>query len=451
MCLASCKNIEALAPVSSEIPYPALNNTYSNITIPIEMDLTSSFMQAEKLIPTVYKGKNEVCEGVSSTYSIARKPIRFDGNGKGLDYTVDGELKLNLSYCPKCQSITGKEPLCLVPRIYADCGVSEPKRRFTLKYATSLKVGPDYSLNTKTVLKHFDLIDPCKITLFNYDATPKIESEIKKQLQVLEPEIDKQLKTIDIKSMARDTWNSLLDPIEVPGYGFLYLRPTGIGMSEIDFSGQKANFNFTLKLAPSFVTEKLSMPKTPLPELSKVNNASALDLAMDVNFSFDSLTQLIRAEFVGKSFDVKRKKVKVEDLYISGSKDNQLVLKTQISGSKKGTIYLLASPVLNDSLHQIDFNNVSFDVHTKNMLLKAAKWIFKTKITEMIEDQASFDYLPLVSDVKKEINTSLNQEVLKDVHLKGNVSEIYLKELFVTPSHLVLRTQLIGQMKLILK
>jgi hypothetical protein len=66
--------------------------------------------------------------------------------------------------------------------------------------------------------------------------------------------------------MARDTWNSLLDPIEVPGYGFLYLRPTGIGMSEIDFSGQKANFNFTLKLAPSFVTEKLSMPKTPLPE-----------------------------------------------------------------------------------------------------------------------------------------------------------------------------------------
>jgi hypothetical protein len=182
-----------------------------------------------------------------------------------------------------------------------------------------------------------------------------------------------------------------------------------------------------------------------------VNNASALDLAMDVNFSFDSLTQLIRAEFVGKSFDVKRKKIKVEDLYISGSKDNQLVLKTQISGSKKGTIYLLASPVLNDSLHQIDFNNVSFDVHTKNMLLKAAKWIFKTKITEMIEDQASFDYLPLVSDVKKEINTSLNQEVLKDVHLKGNVSEIYLKELFVTPSHLVLRTQLIGQMKLILK
>lgn len=447
----SCKNIDAAAPTITEIPYPKLNNTYSNITIPIEMDLSSYFKQAEKLIPTQYSGKDEVCEGVSSVYSFARKPIRFSGNGKGIDYTVDGDLKLNISYCPKCQGLFGKEASCLVPRINADCGVSEPRRRFTLRYATSLKVDSDYSLVTKTDLKRFELLDPCKITVFNYNATPKIEAEIKKQLEGLEPEIDKQLKSIDIKSLARETWNSLHDPIEVPGYGYLYLRPSGIGMSEMNFFNQKANFNFTLTLAPSFVTEKISLPRTPLPQLTKVQNTSELNLAMDVNLSFDSLTQLIRAEFVGKSFDVKRKKVKIEDLSIAGSKDSQLVLKTSISGSKKGTVYLLASPFLNDSLHLIEMQNVTFDVETKNVLIKVAKWLFKSKITEMIEQNATFDYFPLVSDVQQEINSSLNQEVMKDIYLKGNVSNIYLNDLFVTPSHLVLRTQLIGQMKLILK
>lgn len=136
---------------------------------------------------------------------------------------------------------------------------------------------------------------------------------------------------------------------------------------------------------------------------------------------------------------------------MSGSKDNRIVLKTTISGSKKGTIYLLAQPVLNDSLKRMELRNVDFDVETKSLLMKSAKWFFNSKIIDLIEKNGNFDYTSMVEDMKTEVNNSLNQEISKGVKMNGAINSIELKQLYYTTSHLVLRARLSGNLKLILE
>lgn len=451
MVLVSCKSIKPIAPDNFIVPYPPLNNSSSTVTIPVELDLTNYVTKADKEVPRHFIGNNSQCEGISTSYEINREDIKFYGSGNKVAYTVDGELKLKINYCPKCQTITNDDGTCIIPRVYMSCGDKEPMRKFTLGYQTSVKVNSDYTLRPATDLKSFKLKDPCEMTIANIDVTTDVEKEISKQLKGLEQEIDKQLKGIDIKAIAKDTWNVLQEPTLIPGYGYLTLSPTALGMSDLVFNKQKAKFNFCLDIAPSFTTEIPSVKKTALPNLSIVKEEKGLNFELDVIVSFDSLTSFIKSSMVGASFKVKRKTICIDDIAVTGSVDNRIVLTTDISGSKKGKIYLLATPVLVDSLHAIKLTNVDFDVKTKSVLLKSAKWFFNSKIIELIEQKGTYDFQGIVNEIKKEINHSLTQALTDEVQMDGAMNSIALKTLYYTNTHLVLRAQLDGKLKLIVR
>lgn len=449
--LTSCKAIETAVPENFVEPYPALNNEVSAITIPVEIDLSSYLKAAEKEIPKSYSGKNEQCEGVSTAYSIKRDEIKFSGSGNKIGYELGGQLKLKINYCPKCQTLTDEKGACIIPRVHVSCGENEPMRKFNLKYNTAVKVNSDYSFKTTTNLQNFELLDPCELTIANIDVTTDVEKEITKQLKVLEREIDKQFSAIDIKSTAKESWKLLQQPTEIPGYGYLSLAPSSLAISELKFSGKKASFNFNIDVSPSFTTEKPQLIPSALPDLSKSKADNGLNFGLDVILSYDSLSNFIRSSFKGEVFEIKRKKIIIDDIAVSGSADNRIILKTQFSGSKRGVIYLLATPVLNDSLKQIELTNVDFDVKTKSVLLKSAKWFFNSKINQLVEEQGKFNYTPMIDDMKKEINTSLNQPLTDGVAMSGRIASISLNKIYYTSTHLVLRTQIGGNLKLILE
>jgi hypothetical protein len=449
--VTACKSIEPTVPQNSVKPIPPLVPEVSNVSIPIEIDLKTYLNDAEKSLPKSFSGKNEQCEGLSTSYYFTREKINFKGSGNAMSYSVNGALKLKLNYCPKCQYLLDEKGSCVIPRVYLSCGDDEPMRRFTLDYSTNIKVGSDYTFNTSTSLKKFQLLDPCQMTIANIDVTSDVEKEIKKQLVGLQSEIDKQFKAIDIKSSAKEAWDLLQDPNLVPGYGYLNLNPSSLALSDIKLVDKKATLGLSIDISPSFTTEKPVVNKLSLPILGSSTKSSGLNFGLDVVLSYDSLTSFVRQSFVGQIFEVKRKKIKVDDIQVSGSKDNRIVLKTTISGSKKGTIYLLAQPVLNDSLKRMELRNVDFDVETKSLLMKSAKWFFNSKIIDLIEKNGNFDYTSMVEDMKTEVNNSLNQEISKGVKMNGAINSIELKQLYYTTSHLVLRARLSGNLKLILE
>jgi len=449
--LFSCNVIEPLAPGNSLARVPKLDPIVSRVSIPIELDLNTVLATAEKTVPKTYHGKQEQCEGLSIYYDVTRDKIEFNGQSNYLNYNVHGALGLKLSYCPKCHHLLDVNGDCIIPRVVVSCGDGEPMRRFSLNYSTSLNFTPQYKLNTKTVLKSFNLLDPCSFTIAHIDATSKVENEIKKQLINLQSEIDHQLQLIDIKSNISKAWNEIQFPIKVDGYGFLFLSPSALYMNQINLNGKVAFFTIEMDVSPQFTSEKPIINKLKLPPLGVSSNRKSLSFGMDVMLTYDSLSSILRKNLVGDTIRFKRKIICIKDIAIYGSKDERIILKLSFSGSKKGTVFFIAQPKLNEYEERIELQNLDFDIETKSLLLKSAKWFLHSKIIDAIQRKGNLDYSHALKNLKTKINASLNNEVSTDLRLQGKIATIELKQLFFSSGNIVLRTSLEGELKLILK
>ena len=91
---------------------------------------------------------------------------------------------------------------------------------------------------------------------------------------------------------------------------------------------------------------------------------------------------------------------------------------------------------------------VDFDIKTKSILLKSAKWLFSDRIIQEIKTKAIFELAPIIKDAQEKINKELNSTLTKGVNLNGEIEEILIKNLFLDSKNLVIRTNFRGEMKL---
>jgi hypothetical protein len=446
--IQSCKTIEPVAPTESLKPIPAIGEIYSTISIPIEISLKNQLNDVEKSLPKSFEGSQKQCEGVSFDYKFNREPIDFVFKNSSIYYEVDGKFQIKLNYCPSCVGLFGKES-CTVPRIYASCGMNgEPMRKVTVAYNSEISLASDYKFQSKTELKKFQLHDPCEVTVFKYDVTDNLKKEVKKELQKLEKDIDKQIESINVKTMLNDTWKELNKPISIDKYGFLYLNPKSISMSQLDFENKKVKLDLNLKISPFVSTNPTDISKTSLPNLEDYHKEKGLDMILDIRTSYDSLSSFVNKAFKGYEFELKNKKITVRQLDVFGTQDSKMVLKMTFDGAKNGVLYLIGTPKLDSENQRLFLEEVEFDVKTKSLLLKSAKWLFNDRIIEEIKKNAIFDLTPMIFDAKKTINKELNSTITKGVKMNGEIEDISIKDLFLDSKNLIVRTNFKGELKL---
>lgn len=445
---SSCKTIQPVAPVESIKPIPEVGDVFSTISIPIEISLKSQLDEVEKSLPKSFDGSQEQCEGVSYEYKFYREPIDFKLKNESIYYELDGKFQIKLNYCPSCIGLFGKES-CSVPRIYASCGMNgEPMRKVTVAYNSEISLATNYKFQSKTELKKFQIHDPCEITVFKYDVTDKLKKEVKKELQKLEKDIDKQIESINVKTQLNDTWNQLNKSIPIDKFGFLYLNPKAISMSELEFENKKVKLDLNLRIAPFVLTNPTDIPKTSLPDLEVYQKENGLNMTLDIRASYDSLSSFVNNTFEGYVFNLKNKKISVQQVEIFGTQDSKMILKMTFDGSKKGSIFLTGTPQLDAENQKLSLSNVEFDLKTKSLLLKSAKWLFNERILEEIKKKAIFDLIPLIYEAKETINKELNTTLTKGVYLNGSIKDILVKDLFLDSKNLILRTNFKGELKL---
>lgn len=448
--LAACKPIEPLAPNQRVLEKPVDNPIISNVSIPIEFDLKKQLKQIENSLPNTFDGKEEQCEGISFTYKFVREPIDFTFKPSELYYEVDGKFELKLNYCPKCHELWDGGS-CTIPRIYTSCGVGEPMRRVKVGYSTSVDINSNYKFQSKTELKKFEILDPCKITVFKYDATTEVKKQIKGQLIKLEDEIDKQIQAIDLKSMLEDVWKELQQPITLDTYGFMYLFPKSMAFSKPSFSKDKVNIDLNLVVSPIVSTNKREIKEIALPKLEDYKKKKGFDLSVDIKASYDSLSSILNKQMKGKILDLKGKKIIITQLAINGTQDNKMLFKMTFEGAKKGTLYLTGVPQI-DTVKQILYmDQLDFDLETKSVLLKSAKWLFNDKILQEIKTNAVFEMTTLLEDSRKMISKQLSTNINDDVAMKGNIDEIKIKTIYLSEQSIIVRAELNGDLKLKIK
>jgi hypothetical protein len=447
--LSSCGSIAPEAPdtVVDELPIPEQEE--SSINIPIKIDLRPYLAMTEKSLPRTFKDNFEQCDGVSYSYKFDREPIDFKGLGTELNFEVDGKYLLKLNYCPECTSLFNDKGNCIIPRIYASCGVGEPMRKVTVGYTTTFSITPEFKFKSNTTLKKFETPDACEITVFKYDATSLLRKEVTKVLKDLEDDIDKQIAAIDIRSSIDDAWKSLSAPLSMNGYGFLMLSPTSISLGKVRFDGKDAMIDLHLTAKPKVVSTVPSNTAAPsLPKLSNHKNSDGFDISLDVISNYDSLSAIFTREIKGQKVVIKNNEVIFDQVKVQGANKNQLNIEVSFSGKKKGILYLTGTPVFDAEKQIISFPDLQFDLRTKNALLKSAKWLFSDKITEMMRASSTFDLKPQLADLKKMLEEELNTEIVDGIKLKAIVQSLKLTGIYPASDKLILRVSSKGTLKL---
>ena len=448
LALSSCG---AIKPATPEIIIEKPNipsQPISIIKIPIKLNLAPYFAEANKSIPRKFSGKEDVCEGVSYSYKFNRDPIKFNGIGNQLLFDVEGKYSLNLNYCPQCTGFYGSSGSCVIPRVYASCGVDEPMRKIHLAYATKIKFSADYQLISETSLKKVETLSPCLITVFSYNATQTLKEELKIALKDVAVDIDKEISSIDLKPEIEATWKLLSEQTKLDGYGFFDIHPSAISMSPIKFKGDTAYFSAILEATPSICTESRSQTVMNLPNLSEYTNRNGFDITMDVVASYDSLSAILTRKIKGTKIEISGKEVIFGEIAIHGASNERINLKVEFGGKKKGVLYLTGTPAFDSIRQHISFPDLTFDVKTKSALLKSAKWLFDKKITETIRRMAAMDLKPYLDSLKSTLNTSINTELTKGVYMKGSIRSATINFIHPSEKEFFMRIRSFGKLEI---
>jgi len=449
--LFSCKTITIELPVPdfkvvTEVSAPEP----SFLSLQTELALKPYLTEADKSLDKKFNGEENQCEGIRYNYHFERDPLSFQLKDKEVLCDIDGKFDLSLSYCPDCQNIFG-EPTCIIPRVNASCGVGEPKRKVHISYKSKIAISENFELKSQTKLHEFTLIDPCKITVFKYDATPTIEKEVRASLVQLEKEVDKQLASAPIHRTMTEVWKSLQEPILVEPYGYFYLRPQQIGIEDLTLKneGQKAYFTTQMVAQPLFSTNAVALPKSRLPKNTPQPNATTTSIFnLRTVASYDSINRFLLRDFDTQQIKITDKKyINIDKVQILGPQGERLVLSVQFSGTKKGTLYLVVQPYIDLQQH-LRIREVDYELRTKSVLLHSAKWMLNSKLKEQLTANIDVDLSPILTESKAAIEQQINSEITKGVRLEGKIDELSVQNLLLTTGFLVVDLRLSGRLKL---
>lgn len=443
--VSSCASVKPEAPdieVNENLQIP--EQPVSVVRVPVKIDLAPYFAETNKEVPKEFKGGDHPCDGVAYDYYFKRKPIIFEGNGSYLNYSVKGSYWMKMSYCPQCISVFGSTPECISSRVKFSCGVGESMRKMRVAFKSKIGVDSEYRLTSDTKLKEVKAITPCKVTLFNFDATGTLEKEVKKALKAVEKDIDKAIEDIDLRPDMEITWAAIEAPIDLEGYGYMFLNPKKVGMSNICYKGDTAYLDAYLQAYPEVRLDTVGFRPTELPDLSDFAVKDGFDVKMDITAQYDSLSNILTRDIKGMETDVKGNKVIFGDVEIHGAADHRLHIKVAFSGKKKGTIYLTGTPSFDAKTQRISFPDLEFDVKTKSALIKSAKWLFDKKITNMLRDAANMDLAKYLEEFKATVDESLNGEVDTGVFMNGNVEDIKIDYIYPREDALFIRISSVG-------
>jgi hypothetical protein len=433
--LVSCKTIQPEAPsiVSSNIPaMPAAVSSIVNV--PVTVDLKNYFKKAEEMVPVENKGSDNPCEGVRYQYVFNRNPLQFSGNGMSLNLDVDGEYSVSGSYCVKC--VYGA---CVAKTPSFSCGIGEPMRKIKVGYTSTLSVTPGYQVNSNTKLAYIKPLDPCQISFLKYDITDNLIENIKGPLNDLGKTIDQQTATYPLKNYVQDFWNKLFEEQQAGDFGFLNLHPTGLEMTGMHMQGTTLKFLLGISCKPQFTLRSMAQKPGLVPKMTTLAKDSGFHIMMDLHAAYEDITKQAATALSGKIIELKNRKFIIDDVELQGAGNAKMVVKVKFSGNKKGLLYLVGTPKIDVIKNTLSIPDLSFDIHSKNILIKLANWLLDDKITEKIKASCVYDLTPQLNIAKDRLQKELNRDITSDIQMKASVNHFKVINIFPAEKELFLR------------
>ncbi len=445
--LYSCKTLKPLAPASTAVEIPRIVQPVSNIEVPVTVDLKSYFTQAEHSVPNKYSDNQQPCEGLRYNYTFTRTPFIITGSNNVVNLKFTGSYGFTASYCAKCTTLLGSGAQCVVPVVSAQCGVGEPLRRMEISYRSTINVMPDYHLRSKTILYPAPKpIDRCNVFMGNIDVTDRLIQYITDPLNDLGKQVDTRIAAYNIRPMVEELWKNLSSETKAGDAGYVSINPIAVRLSSFNLEGSMLNFSVGLSARPVVTMVSNPQPLKPLPNLSTYTPANGFKVYLDLLENYDHLSNIVNQQVAGQNIKVAGNEFIVDHTKVWGI-GKQISMQIDFKGSSTGTIYLVGTPTYDPATHVLSFPDLSFDLQTKAWMLKAAKWMFNGKITDMIRQRATYNFTQFMADSKVRIQKEMSRDMGNDIRSEVTIKDLDIQAIYPTNEKLIVRTLSDGQIR----
>jgi hypothetical protein len=448
--LISCKTITSASPSTSITPLIPAPQPLSVITIPIEFKLQPYFDLAEKQVDKTFKGNEHPCEGVSYDYVFIREPLDWSGKDQQIVIGLDGKYSLDMTYCAQCIDLFSEKGNCAVPRIPFSCGIGEPMRRMHTEFTSRFAITETYGITTKTNVTELKAIDPCKVTVFSYDATHELMKKMRATLEKTAIDMDKDLSKMHFRKEAQEAWDIASEVIDFSPYGYMYFQPENVSITQPTIKKNILYTQLELSAKPVFSSIKSAALKSTVPDLNvkKKSTSDSLYVYLDLKLDYDSISIALQPLLSGKKIELDKKRfVIIDSVKVFGASNDQLLFQIKFSGSKKGSLFLKGTPSIDRSSQVLRFNDLDYELETKSILLKTAKWLFNEKILEEFTKASTQDLKPYLNDAKKSINEKFKFRY-EGYQFEGKLNTIEIHNVYPSTHFLWIRTYTSGKAQL---
>lgn len=437
------KIIEPEAPVEKYTIEKMVTKQTSTINIPFNLTMTEVENQINKSITGLIYEDNSYTDNDNDNFKCRvwkKNKIIFTGvQGNVFDYSV---------------------PL----KIWAEKGIGalgfmsyqSTEFEMILKFSSTFGIQPDWSFQTITNANGFDWITKPAIKIGGVDVpiTAVIGKIISNNHAMFARKIDESVKSnINIRPYVLKAWETASQPflISEEYKTWLKVTPLDISMAPLVTVNKVIQSTINLKvITETNLGEKPIITKSPLPNLKIApQKESTFDMAILNEVPYVEATAIAKKMFVGQKYEFQDGKFKTEILGIDiyGSED-KLVIKADMKGSVKGTIFMKGIPVYDSTKKMIVLSNLDYDLKTKNVLVKAANWMIEGKLAKMFESKFGMPLTDLMKMAKTNVEETLSKPLSKGIKMDGEIQEIMPNKIYLTPTSMVIVVKTKGKLSL---
>ena len=183
-----------------------------------------------------------------------------------------------------------------------------------------------------------------------------------------------------------------------------------------------------------------------------VGGPGGFSIYLDAAVQYESLSQIADGIMAGMRIPLSEglfaQHVVIKSISVSGNPHGDLLLKADFSGSFAGTLFLTGKPVYDASNKTLVIQKPDYDLQTKNLLLKGAKWLFAGKIETALRKASRFDLRSYLQVAQQKAETYINREWAKGVTGTGSISELAIVSAEALPQHLLIKAACVGYLQI---
>lgn len=426
----------------------------SQIDIPIQINLRPIYALAEKNVDTVFTSPNYPDGWVQPDcatrykYHFRRSPLSMSMNGTTLNLAFLGYYQIvgSTRACVSGAVLSPWTPACR-------CGFDEPERRVNVSFTSTFQLQPNFILNSRIIRNEPKALDKCTVCFWGQDITSEVLKGLKEELDASKKSMDSAYGKFNLRPFMQRAWNMLNDAYNIPGVGYFSLHPKKLRMENINAKNDFLSINIGISATPVVSFAKPETTASQVPNLANANNPGGFNVFLEAALQYDSLSNVLNGYLVNKRFDVAegifKKHIVVQHTAVSGDDEGNLNIRVDFTGSFDGVAYFVGKPVYNAEKKTIEVHDLDYDLKTKNLFLKTAKWLFNKKIISELKNYTSFDLSHYYDTASKTLNDWLNREWTKGIRGSGSVTDIKLTSVYALPQHLLIRSNCVGKLNVL--